>query len=109
MLRQLGGEPAYAAKITRDIADGDLSVDIQLKAGDQSSLLYAMKTMRDGLADMVGRVRVGSESVASASVQIAQANIDLSRRTEQQAAALDNSLKHQARELVRVVEVFRLA
>jgi methyl-accepting chemotaxis protein len=91
MLRQLGGEPAYAAKITRDIADGDLSVDIQLKAGDQSSLLYAMKTMRDGLADMVGRVRVGSESVASASFEIAQANIDLSRRTEQQAAALEQT------------------
>jgi len=91
MLRQLGGEPAYAAKITQEIADGDLSVDIQIKAGDQSSLLYAIKSMRDGLAGMVGRVRIGSESVASASFEIAQANMDLSQRTEEQASALEET------------------
>jgi methyl-accepting chemotaxis protein len=91
MLRQLGGEPAYAAKITKDIADGDLSIDIQLNAGDRSSLLHAMKSMRDGLSGMVGCIRTGSESVASASFEIARANMDLSQRTEEQASALEET------------------
>ena len=44
---------------------------------------------RDGsLGKVVSSVRAGSESVATASAQIAQGNNDLSARTEQQASAL---------------------
>lgn len=71
LLQQLGGEPEYATNITQRIAAGDLSVDIAIKANDQSSLLHAIKSMRDGFAGIVGRVRQGSESVATASSQIA--------------------------------------
>jgi methyl-accepting chemotaxis protein len=91
LLSQLGGEPAYAAEVTQRIAAGDLGADITLKQSDQSSLLYSLKTMRDGLADIVGRVRQGSESVATASAEIAQGNQDLSARTESQASALEET------------------
>ncbi|TAL21272.1 MAG: hypothetical protein EPN94_12525, partial [Nitrospirae bacterium] len=43
LLGQLGGEPAYAADITRRIAEGDLTVNIQLEIGDDSSLLANMR------------------------------------------------------------------
>ena len=91
LLKQLGGEPAYATRITERIAAGDLSADIVLKNGDQSSLLYAIKTMRDSFADIVSNVRAGSESVATASAQIAEGNHDLSGRTESQASALEQT------------------
>ncbi len=88
LLRQLGGEPAYAASILDRISDGDLAVPIQLRAQDRSSLLYAMHDMRDHLAAIVGNVRRGANSIASASAQISAGNLDLAARTEQQASSL---------------------
>ena len=39
----LGGEPAYAAAIVREISKGNLTVAIQLKKNDDSSLLAAIR------------------------------------------------------------------
>ncbi|MNR82212.1 Methyl-accepting chemotaxis protein IV [compost metagenome] len=89
--KQLGGEPAYAAEIASRIADGDLTGNIQLKANDQSSLLFAMKTMRDSLVSIVGNVRLGTDTIATASSQIATGNLDLSSRTEEQASSLEET------------------
>ena len=91
LLQQLGGEPTYATRITEHIAAGDLSAEIVLKNGDQSSLLYAIKTMRDNFASIVANVRQGSESVSTASAEIASGNHDLSARTEGQASALEET------------------
>jgi methyl-accepting chemotaxis protein len=91
LLRQLGGEPDVAVDITRRIAQGDLTVDIALKSDDQSSLLFAIKSMRDSLSAIVGHVRTGSEGVASSSAEIAHGNNDLSARTESQASALEET------------------
>jgi len=91
LLKQLGGEPEYAAGITQQIAGGNLNSEITLKPGDKSSLLHAIKSMSDSFSDIVGRVRQGSEGVATASAEIAQGNHDLSARTEQQASALEET------------------
>ncbi len=91
LTRQLGGEPAYAGDIASRIAAGDLSVDVALRQGDRSSLLFAMKTMRDSLAQIVGEVRNGTDAIASASRQIASGNLDLSSRTEEQASSLEET------------------
>jgi len=47
LLRQLGGEPTYAAEIANKIAQGDLSVHVETKSGDQSSLLFSIRSMRE--------------------------------------------------------------
>jgi len=91
VLRQLGGEPAYAAEITRRIADGDLAVEIAVPNPEIASLLQALAVMRDKFARIVGQVRQGSEGVATASTEIAQGNNDLSSRTESQASALQQT------------------
>jgi methyl-accepting chemotaxis protein len=91
VIRQLGGEPGAAAAITHRIATGDLTVDIPLKANDDTSLLHAIRSVRDSFASIVGQVRTGSESVATASAEIAQGNNDLSTRTEHQASALEET------------------
>ncbi|NVD98406.1 methyl-accepting chemotaxis protein [Massilia sp. BJB1822] len=91
LLKQLGGEPEYASGIARQIAAGDLAVRIDIKDGDKSSLLYAIRGMRDSLAQIVGEVRLGTDSIATASAQIAAGNLDLSARTEQQAGSLEET------------------
>ncbi len=88
---QLGGEPDYAANVAREIAAGNLAVEVKVAPGDKDSLLAAMGAMRDGLAQVVARVRQGSDSVATASAQIATGNHDLSGRTEEQASALEQT------------------
>ncbi|WP_229257034.1 methyl-accepting chemotaxis protein [Duganella lactea] len=91
LLRQLGGEPDYAAEIASRIAAGDLTVVVNTAGNDQHSMLHAMKMMRDALAGIVAEVRVGTETIASASTQIASGNQDLSARTEQQASSLEET------------------
>jgi methyl-accepting chemotaxis protein len=91
LTRQLGGEPNYAANIAGSIATGDLTVEINTKPNDHSSLLFAMKTMRDSLVNIVSQVRTGTDTIATASNQIAAGNLDLSSRTEEQASSLEET------------------
>ncbi|RAN43429.1 chemotaxis protein [Herbaspirillum rubrisubalbicans] len=91
LLRQLGGEPAYAMAIAQQIAHGDLAVEVSTRADDRSSLLYAIRMMRDSLAAIVGQVRQGTDSIERASTEIASGNVDLSARTERQASSLEET------------------
>lgn len=91
LVRQLGGEPNQAVAAANAIAAGDLTVDIQLRHGDNDSLMYAIKSMRSNLADIVTQVRSGTDTIATASSQIASGNMDLSARTERQAGALEET------------------
>jgi methyl-accepting chemotaxis protein len=91
LLRQLGGEPGYAAFIAERIASGDLTVEVSTRGGNEASMLHAIKTMRDSLASIVREVRAGTETIASASTQIATGNQDLSARTEEQASSLEET------------------
>ena len=91
VFRQLGAEPGEAAAAVNAVAQGDLTVSIPVQPGDTRSLMAALAGMRDGLVRVVSEVRGNSESVATASAQIAQGNQDLSGRTEQQASALQQT------------------
>jgi methyl-accepting chemotaxis protein len=91
LLKQLGGEPSYTAKIAGSIAHGDLSIAIESKQSDRGSLLVEMKEMRNSLVDIVSQVRRGTETIGTASREIAAGNIDLSSRTELQASSLEKT------------------
>jgi methyl-accepting chemotaxis protein len=91
LLKQLGGEPDYTARIAGSIANGDLSIAIKTSASDRGSLLVEMKEMRDSLVGIVARVRRGTETIGTASREIAAGNIDLSSRTELQASSLEKT------------------
>eukprot|EP01114_Cavostelium_apophysatum_P015296 TRINITY_DN4137_c0_g1_i4.p1 TRINITY_DN4137_c0_g1~~TRINITY_DN4137_c0_g1_i4.p1 ORF type:complete len:572 (-),score=176.75 TRINITY_DN4137_c0_g1_i4:1216-2931(-) len=89
--KQLGGEPAYTAKIAASIAHGDLAVAIETDESDRGSLLVEMKEMRNSLVGIVEQVRRGTETIGTASREIAAGNIDLSSRTELQASSLEKT------------------
>lgn len=91
ILAQLGGEPSYALHIVEQIAGGNLAIHVETHAADQSSLLFAMKSMRDELSTIISNVHNGSATIATASSQIAAGNLDLSARTETQASSLEET------------------
>ena len=74
------------------IAKGDLAHPIASSANDETGLLLqSLARMQSSLVQSVGDVRAHAQDVATASVQIAQGNSTLSLRTEQQAAALQQT------------------
>jgi methyl-accepting chemotaxis protein len=80
------------------VASGDLASHIEVTTKDETGqLLQALHNMQKSLTEVVGKVRLGSESVSSASEEIASGNQDLSNRTEQQATALEQTNAHMAR------------
>lgn len=92
ILRQLGGEPEYAAALASGIAAGDLTATISLDdESNTSSLLYAMQQMQQGLYTLVNEVRVGTDTITTATREITSGNLDLSARTEAQASALEQT------------------
>jgi methyl-accepting chemotaxis protein len=90
--------------IAREIAAGDLTHSIEVASTNEiGRLQQALKDMRDSLARVVGRVRQGTETIATASSQIAAGNRDLSSRTESQA----QSLRETAESMSRVTDAAR--
>ncbi|MEO5697522.1 MAG: methyl-accepting chemotaxis protein, partial [Burkholderiaceae bacterium] len=81
-------------RLARRIAEGDLVppvVSARPRRDSIGELEKALCAMQQQLARIVGDVRSNAESVAGASAQIAQGNLDLSQRTEQQASALEET------------------
>ncbi|MDD2924503.1 methyl-accepting chemotaxis protein [Rhodoferax sp.] len=81
-----------AVQVAQQVAKGDLTSQIRADSQDETGLLLqALKDMNDSLVGIVGQVRGGSEAISSATSQIAAGNLDLSQRTEEQAAALEQT------------------
>ncbi|HWI80832.1 methyl-accepting chemotaxis protein, partial [Ramlibacter sp.] len=91
LMGQLGGEPLQAARVARAVADGDLTQEVAVAPGDHSSMMAAMAAMRANLTSVVTRIRQGTDTIATASGQIAAGNQDLSQRTEEQASSLEET------------------
>jgi len=91
-IRAITGPISQAVKISRAVADGDLSVKFDAVGKNETAqLLRALKDMQASLVKVVSGVRQNAEAVAAASAQIAQGNTDLSQRTEEQAASLEET------------------
>ncbi|WP_250536351.1 methyl-accepting chemotaxis protein [Caballeronia sp. AZ10_KS36] len=83
---------ARALGCAQAVAEGDLSLDFDAHGKDEiAELLGALKHMQTSLANVVSKVRRNAEGVATASAEIASGNLDLSSRTEEQAASLQQT------------------
>ncbi|MBV6321545.1 methyl-accepting chemotaxis protein [Duganella violaceipulchra] len=91
LLRQLGGEPDYAAEVVNRVAAGDLTLTVRIKPGDTTSLLAAMNTMVGNLSRVVTEVNDGAEALASASEEVSATAQSLSQGASEQAAAAEES------------------
>jgi methyl-accepting chemotaxis protein len=96
VMRQLGGDPAYAANVVRGIAEGDLSTTIATHPGDTASLLAGMKQMQVALHDVIARIneaamRLGdaSQSLATTAQQVADGSSQQSDSASSIAASVE--------------------
>ena len=81
-----------AVTVAQTVAAGDLTSQIDASGSDETAqLLDALKTMNDNLQVIVRQVRNGTDTIATASTEIANGNLDLSSRTEQQAGSLEET------------------
>ncbi|MEJ7688533.1 MAG: MCP four helix bundle domain-containing protein, partial [Variovorax sp.] len=69
--RQLGGEPGYAADAVGRIATGDLTNEVDAQSARTGSVLHSIKQMQDQLTHVVGKIKLSSDAIATASGQIA--------------------------------------
>ena len=77
----------------RRVAEGDLTVDLKARSGDEiGELVGAMGAMADSLRRMIATMRQSAENIHMASAEIASGNQDLSIRTEQQASSLQSTV-----------------
>jgi methyl-accepting chemotaxis protein len=85
-----------AVALAESVAEGDL-VDRRQRALDDYSkdepgkLLHALNRMSSNLVRIVGDVRNGTDTITTASAEIAAGNLDLSSRTEEQASSLEET------------------
>jgi methyl-accepting chemotaxis protein-1 (serine sensor receptor) len=90
--RAVTGPLRQAIDVARTVSEGDLRTRITVDGNDETSkLLGALREMNERLTTIVGRVRDSSTSIAGAAREIAAGNMDLSQRTEQQAASLQET------------------
>ncbi|HEX2545912.1 MAG TPA: methyl-accepting chemotaxis protein [Ramlibacter sp.] len=81
-----------ATKAADRIANGDLAVEVQARGSDETAdLLRSLAQMAQNLRELVSDVSGGAHMVADTSGQIAQGNVDLSQRTEEQASTLEET------------------
>jgi methyl-accepting chemotaxis protein len=81
-----------AVEIAEAVAAGDLTARIEVTSNDETGqLLRALKDMNASLVRIVGEVRSGTDTIATASSQITSGNLDLSSRTEEQASSLEET------------------
>jgi len=91
LLRQLGGEPYFAADIVRQVAEGKLQLDIRLRNGDSTSLLASMRDMVDKLRGVATEVSNGALALAAASEQVSATAQSLSQTANEQAASVEET------------------
>lgn len=81
-----------ALKLAETVAQGDLTSRVTVRGDDEiGQLMRALQHMNDSLVKIVSEVRSGTDTIATASGEIAAGNLNLSQRTEEQAGSLQHS------------------
>jgi methyl-accepting chemotaxis protein len=91
VFRSLGGEPEFAVHTVRSIAAGDFTTVVNLQAGDETSLLHGIESLRQRLGELIRDVRKTSNAVDGAAGDISSGIERLSSRTSEQAANLEET------------------
>jgi methyl-accepting chemotaxis protein len=90
--RAIGAPLAQALGHFRAIADGDLTTRVEVRTRDEmGQLMTGLQAMQRKLVQTISVVRDGSRSIDTAAQEISAGNLDLSQRTEEQAASLEQT------------------
>ena len=87
IIAALGGEPAVASEVVKQVAAGDLSVEIPVANTDSTSLLAAMKVMQSNLQKLIGEIQTNADMVTSAAKKMTIAAENVAGSSQQQSAS----------------------
>ena len=91
ILQTLGGEPDYTRQVVREIADGNLTVEVKVRPGDTTSLIAAVQEMVARLSGVVGDALSASDNVSAGSQQLSSASEQIAQGASEQAAAAEEA------------------
>ncbi len=88
MIKQLGGEPSLVTEMVQKISAGDFSMRFE---SCNTGLFGSVQAMLEQLRNVVNKVIESAEIVNTATQEISSGNLNLSQRTEQQAASVQET------------------
>ena len=92
LTRGIVGPLNEAVALAEQVAGGNLLAAIGHRRGDEIGRLFdALNTMTGSMSATVAQVQGGALAIDRASAEIAAGNLDLSQRTERQAASLEET------------------
>ncbi|MBX3235718.1 MAG: MCP four helix bundle domain-containing protein [Nitrospiraceae bacterium] len=91
ILKDLGGEPAYARDCVKRIAEGDLTIDIAVNESHKASLLTELKAMVGSLTQVISQIRQSADALAGASEEVSATAQSLSQGSSEQASSVEES------------------
>jgi methyl-accepting chemotaxis protein-1 (serine sensor receptor) len=90
--RAIGHPIEEALNHFRAIAEGDLSARVEVRSSDEmGQMMTGLQAMQRKLVETISAVRDGASAIDTAAKEIAVGNMDLSSRTEEQAASLEQT------------------
>ena len=90
VLLQVGGEPPEIAELTKKVAEGDLTVELNT-SGEATGIFLAVKNMVENLRRVIGDVTNAAEQVSTGSNEISAAAQGLSQGATEQAASIEET------------------
>ncbi|MDH4284412.1 MAG: methyl-accepting chemotaxis protein [Gallionellaceae bacterium] len=91
ILQQLGGDPMYVSQVVKQIAEGDFTVEVEVKQGDTSSMLAGISGMVVKLSGIIADVRSAADNLSSASEEVSATAQSMSQASSEQAASVEET------------------
>jgi methyl-accepting chemotaxis protein len=88
---ELGAEPSEVRSVVQAIEQGNLTVPVQVRPGDTSSVMVAVRDMQQRFHELVSAVRDNIQELRVTSDNIGSGNRNLGNRTEQAASSLEET------------------
>jgi len=79
---RIGGDPAYAAGVVERVAEGDLSLDIDIQGDHPKSLLKSIGNLVEKQRRMMERIKSAADSLSSAAHELRATSARLTDTTE---------------------------
>lgn len=110
VMRQLGGEPAYACQVAHRIANGELDDRIAVIRDDRQSIVANMETMQTRLREMIAEIRNNAAELGQEASALAQRSGEMETTTTTQfetTAWISSAMEEMAMTVVGVGESAR--
>lgn len=91
IMKLLGGEPDIICGIARDIAGGDLTMDLESGVKDDIGIYAAMKKMTKNLKNIIEQIIAHSHTLASSSDELSATSSQISSGINEQAHQIEQS------------------